>query len=241
MKPIEILSVLLLSIFLTKPSAAAEVSEEAKQSIRAQFGENAEIEITSYKDQLLEITMGPKTLFATLDGQYIFGGSVLETKTRINLIELKDKQYRQRRLSLLDPEMYLSFPASTPEQHAVTVFTDIDCTFCRRLHTFMPEYNQLGITINYVMMPRAGLNSASYNKAVSVFCSNSPAQNMTLAMKGEFNQENSCENTIISQYQLAMEFGINSTPTMILPDGGIKVGFLPPAALQGVLDRLADR
>ena len=240
MKPIEILSVLLLSSFLTNSSAATEVSEEVEQRIRALFGENAEIEIRPYNDQLLEITAGPKTLFASRNGQYLFGGPVLETKTRINLVELKDKQYRQRRLSQLNPDMYLSFPASAPEQHAVTVFTDIDCTFCRRLHTFMPEYNELGITINYVMMPRAGLNSASYNKAVSVFCSNSPAQNMTLAMKGEFNQENSCENTITRQFQLAMEFGINSTPTMILPDGEIKVGFLPPAALQEVLGRLPD-
>jgi len=240
MKPIEILSVLLLTSFFTNPSTAAEVGEEAKQSIRALFGENAEIEIASYKDQLLEITVGPKTLFASKDGQYIFAGPVLETKTRIDLVELKDKQYRQRRLSQLDPDMYLSFPASATEQHAVTVFTDIDCTFCRRLHTFMPEYNELGITINYVMMPRAGLNSASYNKAVSVFCSNNPAQNMTLAMKGEFNQENSCENAITRQFQLAMEFGINSTPTMIMPDGEIKVGFLPPAALLDVLGRLPD-
>ena len=59
---------------------------------------------------------------------------------------------------------------------------------------------------------------------------------MTLAMKGEFDQENSCEHTISNQLQLAMEFGINSTPTMILPDGEIKVGFLTPAALQVVLD-----
>jgi len=240
MKPNNILCVFLLTCFLTNPANAADVSEEAKQGIRAMFGETAEVQIKPYKDQLLEITVGPKTLFASLDGKYIFSGPVFDTDARINLVEQKDKQYRQRRLSQLAPDMYLSFPASTNEQHAVTVFTDIDCTFCRRLHTSMPAYNELGITINYVMMPRAGLNSTSYNKAASVFCSSNPTENMTLAMKGEFDQENSCEHTITSQFQLAMEFGINSTPTMILPDGEIKVGFLPPAALQEVLDGQPD-
>jgi thiol:disulfide interchange protein DsbC len=100
----------------------------------------------------------------------------------------------------------------------------------------MPDYNELGITMNYVMLPRSGLNSASYDKAASVFCSDKPAENMTLAMLGEFDQKNSCDHTITDQYQLAREFGINSTPTMILPDGEIKVGFLTPEALQAVLD-----
>jgi len=235
MKSINILCAFLLTSFLTNPSNAADVSEEAKQSIQAMFGETTEIQITTYNDQLLEITVGSKTSFASLDGQYIFSGPVYDTKAQINLVEQKDKQYRQRRLSQLTPDMFLSFPASAIEQYVVTVFTDIDCTFCRRLHTSMPEYNELGITLNYVMLPRAGLNSSSYDKAASVFCSSNPAENMTLAMKGEFEEKNSCEHTIASQLQLAREFGINSTPTMILPDGEIKVGFLPPAALQEVL------
>ena len=236
MKLIGILSVLLLTSFLTNSSRAADVSEEVRQSIQAMFGETTDIQIDRYEGQLLEITIGPKTLFASLDGQYIFGGPVLDTNTGINLVEQKGKQYRQRRLSLLSPDMYLSFPATTNEQHTVTVFTDIDCTYCRRLHTYMSAYNELGITVNYVMLPRSGLNSSSYNKAASVFCSSNPAENMTLAMKNEFDQKNSCEHTITDQFQLAMEFGINSTPTMILPDGEVKVGFLTPAALQVVLD-----
>lgn len=235
MKPIETLAVLLVTSFLSSTCIAADISEEAERNIRAMFGENTDIRIEPYNEQLLEISVGPKTLFASSDGRYLFSGPVFDTKARINLVEQKDNQYRHNRLSQLAPDMYLSFPATTDEQYAVTVFTDIDCTFCRRLHTSMPEYNELGITINYVMMPRAGLNSPSYDKAVSVFCSSNPSENMTLAMRGEFNQQNSCEHTITRQFQLAREFGINSTPTMILPGGEIKVGFLPPAALQEAL------
>ena len=236
MKLIEILSVVLLTSFLTTPCIAADISEEVQQSIRAMFAETAEIQITPYKGQLLEVTIGPKTLFASLDGQYLFGGPVIDTKRGVDLVEQKGKQYRQRRLSQLAIDMYLSFPATTSENHVITVFTDIDCTYCRRLHTSMPAYNELGITVNYVMLPRAGLNSASYEKAASVFCSSNPAENMTLAMKGEFNQENRCEHTITNQFQLAMEFGIHSTPTLVFPDGQIKPGFLSPSALQAALD-----
>jgi thiol:disulfide interchange protein DsbC len=236
MKPIEIFFVFFLTGFLITPCIASGISEEAEQSIRAMFGETEEVQIKQYQGQLLEITMGPKTYFASLDGQYLFAGPVLDTETGVDLVELKGQEYRQRRLSQLAPEMYLSFPATTNERHVITVFTDIDCTYCRQLHLSMPSYNELGITVNYVMLPRAGLNSASFHKAVSVFCSSKPAENMTLAMQGKFDQENSCEHTITHQFNLAMEFGINATPTMIYPDGQIKSGFLTPTALQAALD-----
>jgi thiol:disulfide interchange protein DsbC len=236
MKSLQILSVFFLAIFLSTTCIAADVSEQARQNILAMFEGSGEIEIESFDGQLLEITVGPRTLFASPDGQYIFSGTVLDTKTGINLVEQKAKQYRQRRLLELAPDMYLSFPSTTDEQYAVTVFTDIDCTYCRRFHLAMPEFNELGITVNYVMLPRAGLNSSSYNKAASVFCSSQPAENMTLAMRDEFDQENSCEHTITNQFKLASELGINSTPTIILPDGEVRPGYLTPTALQAVLE-----
>ena len=236
MKTIQILSIFFLAGFLTGTCMAADVDEEAKQNILAMFDGSGEILIEPYRGELLEITIGPKTMFASLDGQYIFSGPVYDTDTRVNLVEQKGNQYRQRRLLELAPDMYLSFPSTTDEQHVVTVFTDIDCTYCRRLHVLMPEFNERGITVNYVMLPRAGLNSSSYNKAASVFCSTNPTVNLTLAMRDEFDQKNSCEHTITNQLKLASEFGINSTPTIILPDGEIKPGYLTPAALQGVLN-----
>ena len=41
----------------------------------------------------------------------------------------------------------------------VTVFTDVDCPYCARLHDRVAEYNALGIEIRYLAFPRAGIPS----------------------------------------------------------------------------------
>ena len=44
----------------------------------------------------------------------------------------------------------------------VTVFTDIDCTYCRQFHKTVPELQKRGLQVRYLMFPRAGLQSESY-------------------------------------------------------------------------------
>ena len=35
------------------------------------------------------------------------------------------------------------------EKHVITVFTDITCGYCHKLHEEMKDYNALGITVRY--------------------------------------------------------------------------------------------
>jgi len=240
MKPNNILCVFLLTCFLTNPANAADVSEEAKQGIRAMFGETAEVQIKPYKDQLLEITVGPKTLFASLDGKYIFSGPVFDTDARINLVEQKDKQYRQRRLSQLAPDMYLSFPASTNEQHAVTVFTDIDCGYCRKLHREMQAYNDLGISVRYLFFPRSGPDTDSWAKAEAVWCAESRQEALTAAKNNRPFKSEECEDTPVTEhYALVQQLGLRGTPAIFTPGGQLISGYLPADELLEELEEEA--
>ena len=65
------------------------------------------------------------------------------------------------------------------------MFTDIDCGFCRKLHSEMARYNEEGIRIRYLFYPRAGIGSESYKKAVSVWCADDRKAAMDKAKAGQ--------------------------------------------------------
>ena len=46
----------------------------------------------------------------------------------------------------------------SPEEvkYSVSIFTDIDCTYCRRLHSEIDEYLAAGIEVRYFLYPRGG-------------------------------------------------------------------------------------
>ena len=114
------------------------------------------LKITQYNSQLIEINLGAKTLFASTDGRYIFAGAIIDTHSKTNIVELKAKQNRKFKLDNLSKDMQLNFPSTIEEQHTITLFTDIDCGYCRRFHKQIPELNAKGISVNYIMLPRAG-------------------------------------------------------------------------------------
>ncbi|TQV89514.1 DsbC family protein [Aliikangiella coralliicola] len=215
-----------------------ELSTDVETQIKQLFGNNPRLKLTRFNDRLYEISIDAKSYFASADGRYIFAGPILDTKTGQNITELRAQNYRKERISNLDETMYLSFESSTPQQKVVTLFTDIDCTFCRQFHQHMDAFNAEGITINYVMLPRAGINSTSFEKTVAVLCSNDPQKNMTLAMKNQFFGSAQCATSLPKQLKLAQELGISSTPTMILPDGQIRLGLTTPGKLRTLLDSI---
>ena len=43
------------------------------------------------------------------------------------------------------------------EKHSITVFTDISCGYCRKLHRELNDLLDAGITVKYLAFPRGGL------------------------------------------------------------------------------------
>jgi len=113
----------------------------------------------------------------------------------------------------------------------ITVFTDLDCGYCRKLHSDIPKLMSLGIEVRYLAYPRQGLDSESYNRMVAIWCARSPREAMTMAMNGERVGMQSCHNPIISHMNLGREFGIAGTPTIVYQDGSLYSGYLSPQSL----------
>ncbi|KMT63691.1 thiol:disulfide interchange protein [Catenovulum maritimum] len=111
------------------------------------------------------------------------------------------------------------------EKYAVTVFTDLSCAYCQRMHEQMSEYNSIGITVRYLAFPSAGLSSQGFDDLISVWCAKDPKHAMTLAQAGKPIAANSCKNSIEEQFRFGQQIGINGTPNIILPDGSIIAGY----------------
>ncbi len=123
------------------------------------------------------------------------------------------------------------------EKHVISVFTDITCGYCRKLHNEIGELNDNGITVQYLAFPRAGLNSANYEDMVSVWCAENPQKALTDAKAGEEVASASCKNKVAEQYKLGQKLGVNGTPNIILPDGSLVPGYQPADLLVQALEK----
>lgn len=223
----------LLATALIYALSQAGYAETAETRLTRFFGQSAEI--APLNDQFSRITIADQTYLASRDGRYIFAGAIIDTETRENLSDVENRRHCQKQLAELPKDWFISYPAKTSASHTVTVFTDIDCPYCRQMHSYMGAFNEMGITVNYIMMPRAGVGSASFDKAIAAFCAADPAQAVTSAMSGESLSAKQCAHTITEQYQLAQQLGIRATPTTVLPNGDMQAGLLNPQQLKALL------
>ncbi|MFC4250489.1 DsbC family protein [Sinimarinibacterium flocculans] len=180
---------------------------------------------------LYELSQDGQYGYITGDGRHLIDGDLIDLVTRVNLTENKRKDVRVTELAALGEENMIVF-APEKTEYAVTVFTDIDCGYCRKLHREIEDYNARGIAIRYAFYPRAGPNSPSFRKAESVWCADDRKQALTLAKQGgDIQNEAGCENPVAREYMLGAQLGLRGTPMMILPDGEVVNGYMPADAL----------
>ncbi len=183
---------------------------------------------------IYEVTYGATIFYFNKDASLMFRGDIIDVNKRVNLTDAKRGVARAKMLSSMDESKMIVYPAKN-ETAKVTVFTDIDCPYCVRLHRDMDAYNAAGITIRYMAFPRAGIGSPSYKKAVNVWCSDDPAKAMGDAKEKRPIADKSCDNPVAQQYQLGQALGVQGTPAMFFEDGTSKPGYMPAASLSAAL------
>ena len=187
---------------------------------------------------ILMVQVAGDIVYATADGRYLIQGRVVDMETREDLTEGAKSELRRELMAGIDTSRQITFAPEEPV-YDLTVFTDIDCGYCRKLHAQVDEYNEQGISIHYMAFPRAGIGSRSYEKAVSVWCAEDQQEAMTQAKAGADPDPAQCDNPIAEQYQLGMELGVSGTPALLTSDGQLIPGYVPPEQLRARLDRMA--
>lgn len=185
-----------------------------------------------------ELQAGTQLYYVTSDGKYLISGNILNLVTKENMTENRLNTIRADVIGEVNADQMISYKAEN-EKHQVTIFTDIDCGYCRKLHAEMDQYNQQGITVNYLFFPRAGLDSASHKSAVSVWCNQDRNDALTRAKRGEEITQANCNNPVTQHLMLAKELSIRGTPAIITAKGHLMPGYLPAHALKNELEQLA--
>ncbi len=187
---------------------------------------------------VLEVQVDSDIIYLSADGGYLFQGKLFDLEKRLDLTDQARSEIRRELLGGVSISEQITFAPANPE-HEVIIFTDVDCGYCRKLHEQMAQYNDLGIAVHYMMYPRSGIGSPSYDKAVSVWCSADQKTAMTEAKRGSEPVKRECDNPVESQYRLGQKIGMTGTPAIVTKDGTLIPGYVPPEALKQRLDALA--
>ncbi|MDG6773550.1 thioredoxin fold domain-containing protein [Thiomicrorhabdus sp. ZW0627] len=187
---------------------------------------------------LYEVSVGPMVIYMTADGKYAFNGSLINLETRENLTDRAKSEARKLAVDKIPTDSMIIFPAKGEQKHYITVFTDIDCPYCHKLHQEVSALNEAGVTVRYLAYPRSGLGSPSYFKAVSVWCAADRTKALDDAMSGKPVANKPCENNPVANHvQQAQYFGVNGTPNIILDNGRLIPGYVPSKELLQILAR----
>ena len=232
------ISLFMLSVGVSQ--AAVETAETKAQitALKAKLKGKFRSEPSSIKQSQLpnifEVMYGTEVVYFSADAKYFIAGDMIELETRTNLSDFAKQSVRKEIMNREDFKPVV-FKAKD-EKHILTVFTDIDCGYCAKLHREMPQINAKGITVEYLMFPRAGLQSKSYEKAVSMWCADDQQQSMTDAKERREITSKTCENPIASQYNLGQEVGVTGTPALVTSTGKLIPGYMPADRLAAMLD-----
>lgn len=183
---------------------------------------------------LYEVTVGGNIFYVSDDGKYLVQGHLVDIAARTDLTEEKLGSARKQALEKLGLDKMIVFKPKIGK-YTVSIFTDIDCGYCRKLHSEIDQYMAQGITIQYLFFPRAGKGSDSYNKAISVWCADDRKAALTAAKKGETPKAKTCDNPVDEHMQLAEQFEVKGTPMIVTEKGNIFPGYLPAKQLAEAL------
>ena len=171
----------------------------------------------------------------------------IDKPQKANLTEDVRKTSRFDLVNAVPESNMVVFNPKGKVEHTVTVFTDVDCGYCRKFHSEMQAYLDKGIKVRYMAFPRAGMDSDSYNKAVTVWCAKDPKKamdNAKLAGAEAFKaDEKLCDkkSMINDSMALVRKLGLNGTPALVLEDGTLIPGYMPADKLRVALDDLASK
>ena len=195
----------------------------------------------------VELTNGQK-LYASKVGDYLLTGELYKVTGQglVNLtqqarnearesriIKVRESkssaidEIRESKISAIDESQMIVFSPENPKA-TITIFTDIDCGYCRKLHRDVPALNEMGIAVRYLAFPRAGVGSKTYRNMVSAWCAEDKLDAMNKLKSGISIPEKTCVNPIKEQYQLGQQLGVTGTPAVVLESGKLVPGYLEP-------------
>lgn len=228
----QLTAILLLALFLPFAKADEAAIKQALQksmpTVSIQSIQPSEIK------GVYEVVLGSSIYYVSEDGKYLLQGRLVDVANRTDLTEKKLGATRKAALDKVGEDNMIVFKPKIGK-YKVSIFTDIDCGYCRKLHSEIDQYMAEGITIQYLFFPRAGKGSDSYDKAVSVWCAKDRNAALTAAKNNQSLDKKTCANPVDKHMQMAEEFGAQGTPMIVTENGNVSPGYVPAKQLAEIL------
>ena len=185
---------------------------------------------------LYQVIMGADVVYVSGDGRFALTGELYDLQNKENITDARKSGVRKEILDRVPESEIIEF-APKHVRHAIYVFTDITCGYCRRLHQDVPVLNENGVAVRYLAYPRAGPNSSGADQLQAVWCSKDRNRALTDAKLGKETRSESCDNPVARHYKLGNDLGVRGTPAIFLDDGRALPGYFPPAEILKALER----
>lgn len=229
-----------ISVFSLFTGAVSADTKTVEAALKAELPSIKPDSITeSPVKGLYEVVVGARLFYVSEDGKFLIHGSVMDLKTREDLSDRRLGTIRLKSLEKVGLENMIVFKPKI-QKHFIYVFTDIDCGYCRKLHSQVEDYLREGIEVRYLFFPRAGKDSDSYHKAVTVWCAKDRNAALTRAKNGENFTQKTCKNPVDEHMALAQAFGANGTPMIVTDKGVVIPGYVPAKELVKELEGGSD-
>ena len=227
---------------LVMPAAfAQDAALPTREEIAAKLkGVEASDLTDSVLDGFYEVTVDSRVGYISVDGRFLIEGEVYDLETSSNVTEASRAAARVDLLEDVDPAQMIVFsPTDRPVEHTITIFTDVDCGYCRQFHREIEQVLALGVEVHYLFYPRTGPDTESWSKAERVWCAADQQTALTNAKLGGPIPDLGCtDNPVAAQYDLGHQVGVTGTPS-IYTAGGVHIGgYLPPDQLLAKLNQL---
>ena len=229
----------LLALPLGFAAAAASAQDLTKEELATRLNGIAVEDISDAPiPGIYQVAVGANVAYVTKDGKFIIRGDIYDAETSANVSEETRARARSTLLGTVDPETMIVFkPANGQVKHTITIFTDVDCGYCRQFHREIDKVTALGIEVHYLFYPRTGPNTESWTKADQVWCAADHNSALTRAkLGGEIPNSAKCATPVEAHFELGQRIGVRGTPAIFNEAGDLLGGYLPPATLAKVLD-----
>ncbi len=177
-----------------------------------------------------ELEVNTQIVYVSKDGKFLFDGNLFNLQSKENLTALKRGNLVAKLVDGVgDENMIVMGPKRA--KRTITVFTDVDCPYCAKMHREVPRLNAGGVRVRYLLYPRNGLKSPTYQRSVSVWCAEDRVEAVAIAKNRGRLETKTCPNPVKRHYQVGQRIGISGTPTIVLDDGQVIGGYMPAAKL----------
>jgi thiol:disulfide interchange protein DsbC len=226
--------------FVLFAAQSAQAASLSKEELAAKLNGVEASHITdSPISGFYQVSVGTNVAYVSTDGRYVLEGDLYDLEDSVNLTENARAKERVQLLSAVDRDSMIIFrPKNGDVKYRVTVFTDVDCGYCRQFHRDIDKVTALGIEVDYLSFPRTGPNTESWKKAEHVWCAKDRNAALTEAKLGGAVPDATCPSPPVeAEYNLGHLVGVQGTPAIFAENGQMIGGYLAPKQLLAALEK----